>query len=316
MRAVRELGYPVPLVHTAQGPDLVMELLDGPTLADAVLGGSMTPEEGATILAELHDRLRPTGFVHLDLHPFNVMLTSGGPVVIDWRNAGPGPADLDLAATSLVLAMVALDPGNPAAPAVDGFLRAFLDRAEGDPLSEMEDALARRTRDPNLTAAEKARLPQAAKLVARHAVRIREVRDSDLEALFAYQSEPESAEMAAVPVRDRETFFALRAKIKATPTATSRAILCGSEVAGDIGAWEQDGELLLGYRIGKQHWGRGIASRALELFKQEVTARPMRAFVAEHNAGSIRVLEKAGFVCIEGPTMGEDGIAEYLYELS
>lgn len=30
--------------------------------------------------------------LHLDFHPANVMLTSGGPVVIDWTNARAGPA--------------------------------------------------------------------------------------------------------------------------------------------------------------------------------------------------------------------------------
>ncbi len=38
---------------------------------------------------------RPFGaaerIVHLDLHPGNVMLTAGGPVVIDWTNVAAGP---------------------------------------------------------------------------------------------------------------------------------------------------------------------------------------------------------------------------------
>jgi RimJ/RimL family protein N-acetyltransferase len=43
------------------------------------------------------------------------------------------------------------------------------------------------------------------------------------------------------------------------------------------------------------HWGRGIATAALsELIKLE-RARPLHAAAAD-NAGSIRVLEKCGFV--------------------
>ena len=316
MDAVRKRGYPVPIVYSAEGPDMIMEQLDGPTLADAVLDGSLPVEEGAAILADLHDRLRGTGYVHLDLHPFNVMLTPAGPMVIDWRNAGQGPPDLDLAATALVLGMVALDPEFPAAAAVGVFLESFLHKATGDPLAEMPAALKRRNADPNLTADEKARLPQAARLVARHAIRIREVLDSDIETLYEIQSEPEGSAMAAVASRDREAFLAHFAKTQADPGVRRRVILCGSHVAGDVGCWDQDGETLLGYRIGKPFWGRGIATRAVELFTGEFTVRPLRAFVAAHNAGSIRVLEKAGFTCIEGPTVAEDGVEEYLYELS
>jgi RimJ/RimL family protein N-acetyltransferase/tRNA A-37 threonylcarbamoyl transferase component Bud32 len=316
MRIVRDQGYPVPAVYSAEGTDMVMERLDGPTLADAVLGGSLSIEEGAVILADLHDRLRPTGYVHLDLHPFNVMVTEQGPFVIDWRNAGPGPADLDLAMSGLILGTVASDPGDPAAAPARALLEAFLRKVSGDPLAEMPEALKRRSRDPGLSGAEVALLPAAAKLVARHAVRIREVRDEDLEELFEHQREPESVQMAAFPARERDAFYAHWAKIRVDPTGTARVITCGTEVAGDVVCWDQEGQTLVGYWIGKRFWGRGIASRAVELFAAEMTRRPLRAFVAVHNAGSIRVLEKCGFRRIAGPTMAEDGIEEYLYELA
>jgi RimJ/RimL family protein N-acetyltransferase/tRNA A-37 threonylcarbamoyl transferase component Bud32 len=316
MNAVRKLGYPVPIVYSAKGPDMIMERLDGPTLADAVLGGSLPIEEGAAILAGLHDRLRGTDYVHLDLHPFNVMLTRAGPMVIDWRNARKGLPDLDLAATALILGMVALDPGHPAAARVGEFLESFLHKVSGDPLAEMAEALRRRQADPNLTADEKARLPEAARLVARHAVRLREVHEDDVETLYDIQAEPEGSVMAAVESRDRETFLAHFAKTQADPATIRRVILCGGHVAGDIGCWQQDGETLVGYRIGKRFWGRGIASRAVELFTGEVGARPLRAFVAVHNVGSIRVLEKGGFRPIGGPTTAADGVEEYRYELA
>ena len=41
-------------------------------------------------------------------------------------------------------------------------------------------------------------------------------------------------------------------------------------------------------------WGRGVATRALALLVDEVSVRP-HAYVAAHNVGSIRVLEKCGF---------------------
>jgi RimJ/RimL family protein N-acetyltransferase len=44
------------------------------------------------------------------------------------------------------------------------------------------------------------------------------------------------------------------------------------------------GGRLVGYWIGKEHWGKGVATEC-----------PLHAHVAKHNVGSIRVLEKCGF---------------------
>jgi Phosphotransferase enzyme family len=40
MAYVRGLGYPVPAVYRASGPDLVMERLDGPTMTQAMAAGA------------------------------------------------------------------------------------------------------------------------------------------------------------------------------------------------------------------------------------------------------------------------------------
>jgi RimJ/RimL family protein N-acetyltransferase len=56
----------------------------------------------------------------------------------------------------------------------------------------------------------------------------------------------------------------------------------------------------IGYWIGESHWGRGIASEALVLVTAHVfeTLNMLRLFALPFadNAGSIRVLEKAGYV--------------------
>ena len=49
------------------------------------------------------------------------------------------------------------------------------------------------------------------------------------------------------------------------------------------------------YWIGREHWGAGLATQALQLFLGEDSTRPIHARVATDNAGSIRVLEKCGF---------------------
>ncbi|GAB4579398.1 MAG: hypothetical protein Fur0022_21360 [Anaerolineales bacterium] len=48
-------------------------------------------------------------------------------------------------------------------------------------------------------------------------------------------------------------------------------------------------------------WGKGIATEALPLFLEIQTVRPLYARAVKDNFGSIRVLEKCGFVKI-----GED----------
>jgi aminoglycoside phosphotransferase (APT) family kinase protein len=176
MAYVARFGYPVPRVHHASGPDLVMDRIHGPTMLTALAAGTLSGDDGARRLADLHTRLHAlpprTGsdpaltVLHLDLHPDNVMLAPTGPVVIDWRNTEEGPADLDVALTALITAEVAVDPTHAMAAAAGDFLSAFLHYAGGRPGDALAAAVARRGRDPALTPEEIGRLDAAAALVA------------------------------------------------------------------------------------------------------------------------------------------------------
>ena len=101
--------------------------------------------------------------------------------------------------------------------------------------------------------------------------------------------------MAAFPARDRERFDAHWAKICRDDTVVVRTILADGVVAGAISSWPDGGRQLVGYGIGREHWGRGVATRALIQLLTEVPTRPVYAHVAAHNIGSIRVLQKCGF---------------------
>jgi hypothetical protein len=46
--------------------------------------------------------------------------------------------------------------------------------------------------------------------------------------------------------------------------------------------------------IGKEYWGKGVATKALLNFLGDVQARPLYARVAKDNTASIRVLRKCG----------------------
>ena len=69
---------------------------------------------------------------------------------------------------------------------------------------------------------------------------------------------------------------------------------------------------MVGYWIGKEHWGRGIASAALRLYLDVDRHRPLLATVAEHNAGSRRVLEKAGFELVATRARGRRAGARHV----
>ena len=148
---------------------------------------------------------------------------------------------------------------------------------------------------------------------------LREVVDSDLPIFFEHQRDPEAVQMAAFPSRDYDAFMTHWAKVRREPSNIIRTVTCDGEVVGNIGSWIAEDQRLIGYWIGRQFWGRGVATAALAAFVAEVKERPLHAFVAKHNVGSIRVLEKCEFVPSAGhdPSIaGKDGIHEILYRLS
>jgi len=150
-------------------------------------------------------------------------------------------------------------------------------------------------------------------------VRLRTVEDRDLDVFFGHQADPEAIEMAAFPARDRDQFAEHWARIRADDTAIQAAIVTDGAVAGNIMSWEQGGQRLLGYWVGREYWGRGIATEALAQFVGQVTARPIYAHVAVHNIGSIRVLEKCAFRRDRGQEEKapppEDGVEELIFVL-
>ena len=150
-------------------------------------------------------------------------------------------------------------------------------------------------------------------------VRLRAVEASDLDAFYEHQADPEAAAMAAFQSRHRDQFDAHWAKILLDDAVVARTILADGIVAGGINSWQTDDQRLVGYWIGREHWGRAVATRALDQFVNEVPDRPIYAHVAAHNAGSIRVLQKCGFQrdhAQEARTpKPEDEIEEFIFVL-
>jgi len=130
---------------------------------------------------------------------------------------------------------------------------------------------------------------------------LRDVTESDLPILYEQQLDPEATAMAAFPSRDRDAFMAHWAKIMAYEKSIIKTILYVGQAAGYILSWEMEGEREVGYWLGKEYWGKGIATQALAEYVGIAKTRPLFAHVARHNIGSRRVLEKCGFIVI-----GED----------
>jgi RimJ/RimL family protein N-acetyltransferase len=129
-------------------------------------------------------------------------------------------------------------------------------------------------------------------------VALRELEDADLDVLFDQMRDPESVRMAAFTSRDpndRDAFDAHMAKVRSAPDTTNRAITRGGRLVGSIACFVIEGDTEITYWIERSLWGQGIASEALTLFLQTVQIRPLHARAASDNAGSLRVLQKAGF---------------------
>lgn len=137
-------------------------------------------------------------------------------------------------------------------------------------------------------------------------VQLRDVIASDLPIFFEQQLDPEANYMAAFTARnptDRDAFMTHWARILADESTTNKTILFSGQVAGSVASYidEEFGQPEITYWIGKEYWGKEVATRALSAFLDHVTARPIYGRAAKDNRASIRVMEKCGFtLCGEG----------------
>jgi RimJ/RimL family protein N-acetyltransferase len=143
---------------------------------------------------------------------------------------------------------------------------------------------------------------------------LRDVAEADIPIFFEHQRDPEATRMALFPARDRDAFTAHWQKILANDDVTKKTVLFEGEVAGNLLIFDRDGKRLVGYWIGREFWGKGLATRALAELLTEVTVRPLHAYVATTNLGSIRVLEKCGFTLVSRETEFDEALGEEIEE--
>ena len=133
---------------------------------------------------------------------------------------------------------------------------------------------------------------------------LRAVEPADLPIFFEHQRDPVALVMAGMPGRELEAFNEHWARILADEGSRIRTIVADGEVAGNVLSFERDGRREVGYWIGRDHWGRGVATAALVAFLGEERLVRCTPASSPQNGGSLRVLAKCGFaVCGE-----EDGL--------
>lgn len=169
LRRLDEQGYPVPKVYAAEGSDLVLERLHGPTMAQALRARPWRALAYGTMLGRLHRHLHtlpapdwlprlPDGgddprVLHLDLHPENVILTEHGPRVIDWTTCRTGRPETDVARTQVILRSLVLRSHERLLMAA--FLRSLTRSCGVGWRTDLPAAIRRRLADPHLLETER-----------------------------------------------------------------------------------------------------------------------------------------------------------------
>jgi RimJ/RimL family protein N-acetyltransferase len=128
---------------------------------------------------------------------------------------------------------------------------------------------------------------------------LRPLADDDLDRLFVWENDDRAVKMAAftrADSSDRRSFDAHYHRIQDNPDCTVLAVDDDGVLVGMVGSFPSEVGREVTFWIDPGRWGGGLASAALQSFLDVEPTRPLFARVAEHNAGSTKVLRRAGFV--------------------
>jgi pimeloyl-ACP methyl ester carboxylesterase/RimJ/RimL family protein N-acetyltransferase len=138
-------------------------------------------------------------------------------------------------------------------------------------------------------------------------VQLRAVEPADLELFLEFEHDPENVRRSKFTARERDVFMNhWQTRVLGDPTVFVQTCVVDGEPAGHVVAWWEDGRRNIGYVLGRQFWGRGVATKALTLFLDLEKNRPLYADPYVGNTASIRLLEKLGFAPDETAWYGSD----------
>jgi len=153
-------------------------------------------------------------------------------------------------------------------------------------------------------------------------IQLRRAELADLELFFQFQLDPEANYLAAFTAKDptdKAAYLSKYGKLLNDPTVNNQTILVDNTILGSVAKFVIEGDTEITYWLDKKFWGRGVATKALQIFLNIETHRPIFARVAFDNWGSQKVLEKCGFIQI-GKDKGfanarQAEIEEFIYQL-
>lgn len=153
-------------------------------------------------------------------------------------------------------------------------------------------------------------------------VELKNTNPNDLETLFYFQLDTKANYLAAFTSKnpaDKKTYLTKWLKLLSDVKVNIRTILIDKEIVGSIAKFEMEGNAEITYWIGKEFWGKGVASNALRKFLEIEKTRPIFGRVAHDNIGSQKVLEHCGFFKIGtekgfANARGKE-IEEFIYEM-
>jgi RimJ/RimL family protein N-acetyltransferase len=130
-------------------------------------------------------------------------------------------------------------------------------------------------------------------------VSLREIQDEDLPIFFEQMTDPAACHMAAFTCKDpgdHAAFLGWFTRVRKDPQIVASTVIFNGAVAGQVLSHRKDGRQEICYWFGREYWSRGVATAALTEYLLRVSGRPIYARAARDNVGSIRVLEKCGFI--------------------
>lgn len=153
-------------------------------------------------------------------------------------------------------------------------------------------------------------------------IKLRPTKIADLDILFEFQLDKEGGYLAAFMPKDptdKSAYMSKYTKLLSDPTVNNQTIVVDNIIVGSVAKFLREGDAEVTYWLDRKSWGQGIATKALKIFLDIETTRPIFGRVAFDNFSSQKVLEKCGFVKI-GSDYGfanarQTEIAEFIYRL-
>lgn len=153
-------------------------------------------------------------------------------------------------------------------------------------------------------------------------IKLRPTSIADLDTLFEFQLDKEGGYLAAFMSKDptdKSAYINKYTKLLSDPTVNNQTIIVDNIIVGSVAKFVMEGEAEITYWLDRKFWGQGIATKALKIFLDIETTRPIFGRVAFDNFGSQKVLEKCEFIKI-GSDKGfanarQTEIEEFIYKL-